>query len=270
MGKKKKKLIERWDSFLNNIDERFDEILEQAELGTAQMIPNIEYDAISISNAWNGIKGQLYQLQEKTENTWDDKMDDLFGDRDDVSSKERIRELNKYEDLNYKLEKKFKRAYVKARADAGRKIYNDVQQHVDISKIHHCKQCGDKMDIAIYSFMAKNIKCNTCGTVNSYQPDPRIQSLESHTIDALAEELVIDLLMKESDLVHNIHRLDDRRNKKGTKEKQEQLGQELVVTRKERINKYYSFFETNVPDKADYYSREKEERLKWAENLNNL
>ena len=266
----KKKLIKRWDAFLENIEQRFDEILVQAEQGTAQMIPSIEYDSISISNAWSGIKGQLNQLQDKTENAWDDKMDDLFGDRDDVSSEERLRELNKYQDLNHLLEERYNRAYVKAMADAGRKIYNDAQQHVDTSKIHHCKQCGDKMDVAIYSFMAKNIKCNSCGTVNSYQPDPRIQALESYTINALAEEMVIDLIMKESNIAHNIHRLHDLRNEIGTTEKKEKLENELIVTRKERIEKYYSFFETNVPDKASYYARQKEERLKWAEDIRHI
>ena len=126
----KKKLIKRWDAFLENIDQRFDDILDQAAQGTAQMIPNIEYDSISISNAWSGIKGQLYQLQEKTENAWDEKMDELFGDRDDVTSEQRLEQLNKYEDLNHQLEQKYQRAYVKAMADAGRKIYNLSLIHI--------------------------------------------------------------------------------------------------------------------------------------------
>jgi len=266
----KKKLIKRWESFLENIEQRFDEILEQAEEGTNQLIPNIDYDAISIENAWSGIKGQLYQLQEKSENTWDDKMDDLFGDRDDVTSEERIHELNKYIDVNHSLEKKYERAYVKAMADAGRKIYTDAQQHININKIHNCKQCGDKMEVVIYSFVAKNIKCNSCGTVNSYNPDPRIQALEYHTIDALAKELVIDLTIKESDLEHQIHRLEDDRNESGTKDKQKKLAQELISTRKERVHKYYTYLETNVPDKASFYARQKEERLKWAEDVQNI
>ena len=266
----KKKLIKRWDAFLENIDQRFDDILDQAAQGTAQMIPNIEYDSISISNAWSGIKAQMRSLQDKSENTWDDKMDELFGDRDDVTSEQRLEQLNKYEDLNHQLEQKYERAYVKAMADAGRKIYNDASQHVDLNKIHNCKQCGDKMDIKIYSFMAKNVKCLSCGTVNSYEPDPRIQALESYTIDALAAENVIEHTLKESDLSHRIHRLHDLRNEVGTKEKEEQLRKELIETRKEKVELYYSFFETNVPDKAEYYRREKEERLKWAEDTKNL
>lgn len=266
----KKKLIKRWDAFLENIKQRFDEVIEQAEQGTAQMIPSIEYDAISIENAWGGIKNQLFKLQEKTTDTWDDKMDDLFGERDDVTSKERIRELNKYIDLNHLLENQYNRAYVKAMADAGRKIYADAQQYIDTNKIHQCKQCGDKMDVVIYSFMAKNIKCNSCGTVNSYEPDPRIQALESYTVDALAKELVIDLTTKESDLEHTIHRLHDDRNESGTKEKKETLITKLITTRKERVTKYYTYFEINVPDKASYYGRLKEERLIWAEKVQNL
>ncbi|TPN86317.1 hypothetical protein [Aquimarina algicola] len=262
----KEELIVRWDTFLNKIEQRFDDILEQAQQGTTHLVSQIEYDSGSIGSAWSGIKGQLYELREKADHTWENKMDGLFGDRDDVTSKERIEQFNKYEDLSHRMENRYNEAQVKAMADAGRKIYDNVMQHINTNKIHNCKQCGDQMDIVVYSFMAKNIKCHSCGTVNSYEPDPRIQALEHYTIGALADEHVIDLVIKEANLEHDIHRLHDLRNEIGTEEKKNDLRKILVTTRQERIRQYYEFMETNVPDKASYYARQKEERLKWAEN----
>ena len=262
----KKKLIKRWDSFLEKIEERFDEILEQSEQATAQVIEKLEYDSTSIMNAWEGIELKLLKLQDKAEDAWSDKMDDLFGDRDDVSSKERYRELFKYEGLNHEMQKKYVKTHTKVLAEAGRKIYNNVINHIDTNKIHSCKQCGDQMNIEIYSFMAKNIKCDSCGTVNSYEPDSRIQALEAFVIDPLAEELVLDLKIKQLDIEHAISRLHDNRNKEGAKEKELKLERQLIDTKKEIINKYYSYCETNIPDKAPYFKKQKEERLQWAED----
>ncbi len=261
----KEELVKRWDIFLNTISKRFNDILEQAKAGTEQLIPQLEYDAVIISNVWTGIKGQLNSLTEKVSDTWNDKMDDLFDDLEDVTGEERMKQYYKYYDLNQEMEAKYDEAYTLAIAIAGEKISENVMKHIDLNKIHNCKQCGDKMDIKIYSFMAKNVKCTSCNMVNSYEPDPRILALEHFTIVPLANKEVYPIVYKEGKINHEIHKLDNRVEEEN--EKIQELRKQLISTRKERVTKFYDFIVHNVPDKAEYYNTRKEERLKWAEEL---
>ena len=260
----KQELINKWDGFLNKIEDRFNEFIDQANQGTENFIEQLEYDSISVTNAWNGIKGQMFSLSKKATDTWDDKMDDLFGDRDDVTSDERMEQYYKHTDLTHRMSTKYESELAKAIANSGRKIEQNVMAHIDLNKIHNCKQCGDKMDIVIYSFMAKNVKCQSCGTVNSYEPDARILALEYYTVTALANEKIIDFVKKEADIEHAMHKLDDRIASE--REQTLSLREELTATRKERINTYFNFITSHIKDKEEFYNRKRDERLKWAED----
>jgi len=62
--------------------------------------------------------------------------------------------------------------------------------------MHRCTQCAAELPINIYSFMAVNIKCESCGAVNTYQPDDRVRALEYYVIEPLAEEYAIEEKIK--------------------------------------------------------------------------
>lgn len=114
------------------------------------------------------------------------------------------------------------------------------------------------MDVHIYTFRAKNIKCKSCESVNSFTPDAKITALEAWVLIPLANELVLEIKEKEFYAEEKI-----TYSKHGTVT-QEQIN-ELIKLRKSRINKYYQFLIDSIPEKEKLYTREKEERLKWAE-----
>ena len=64
----------------------------------------------------------MFSLQEKIADTWDEKMDDIFSDLDDVSGEERMEQYYKGTDAKHKMATKYDMAERKAIADAGRKI----------------------------------------------------------------------------------------------------------------------------------------------------
>ena len=94
----------------------------------------------------------------------------------------------KADEMKQWLALEFQKFEVKLYADAARKILDNVKKHIDLNKLHSCTQCAGELPIKIYSFMAVNLKCDSCGSVNTYQPDDRIRALEYYVLNHLAEE----------------------------------------------------------------------------------
>jgi hypothetical protein len=86
--------------------------------------------------------------------------------------------------------------------------------------------------------MAVNLKCESCGSVNTYQPDDRVRALEYYVLNHLAEEQAFELKLK------------GRSDRK------------MAV---EYYKKYYGYLMDNVPEKKDFYKRDMDERISWAE-----
>jgi hypothetical protein len=82
--------------------------------------------------------------------------------------------------------------------------------------------------------MAVNIKCDSCGSVNTYQPDDRVRALEYYVIEPLANEFAMEEKIK-------------GRNDKNMM--------------KEYYRKFYGFLMEKVPDKKEFYERTMNERL---------
>lgn len=91
--------------------------------------------------------------------------------------------------------------------------------------------------------MAINLKCESCGSVNTYQPDDRIRALEYYVINHLAEE---------NAMVEKIKSKEDKN------------------AAKEYYKKYYGYLMENVPDKKEFYQRQMEERIGWLDKTPNF
>ncbi|MEZ4688729.1 MAG: hypothetical protein R3A12_00550 [Ignavibacteria bacterium] len=179
------KLVERWDSFLSKIQTRFHEVIQQSEEPLNGVIENLQYDNVIIHNIKNGLHDQaVTQLSGKTDEGWE-KMK-LEMSKLGVSWDLITQQHKKADEMKYQLAEEFQKFEVRIYADAARKILDNVKKHIDMNKLHSCTQCAAELPIRIYSFMAVNIKCESCGSVNTYQPDDRIRALEYYVLNHLA------------------------------------------------------------------------------------
>lgn len=253
----KEQLIQRWDTYIEKITTRCDEMIAQANAGTDAFVPQLMYDTNAVNNAWTGIKGQVFQLDDKLDEGWD-KMDVLM-DKAGFSSVDWDRERNKLDETKIQLHWKYEKNYTLAMAKAAKQVLFNVKNHINENKMHNCTQCGNPLDINVYTSRAKNIKCDACEAVNTFQPDARVTALESWVLVPLANEFC--LAEKEAEYFAEERRsyfdlTSDADNKK------------MVDSRKARINKYYQFLIDSIPEKADLYERQRDQRLEWAERLN--
>jgi lipopolysaccharide biosynthesis regulator YciM len=226
-------IVERWNGFLKKIEGRYYEVLQQTEAPLEGVIGNIQFDNVIIHNIANGLKNQtVTQLAEKVDAAAIKVEGELkkAGASGSLVSGERgkIHVLKNWMEIEYL---KFE---VGLFARAAKKILENVKNHIDEKKMHRCTQCGAELPINVFSFMAINLKCDSCGSVNTYQPDDRVKALEYYVITPLAEEFAFSEKLK-------------ARTDKGAM--------------KEYYKKYYGYLMDNVPDKKSYYERDLHERL---------
>jgi len=253
----KQQVTQRWEAYIEKIKARCNEMIAQANAGTDAFIPQLLFDTNAINNAWTGIKGQVFQLDDKLDEGWD-KMDDLM-DKAGFKSKEWDAEYAKSGEAKIQIHWQYEKNYILAMAKAARQVLFNVKNHINENKIHTCTQCGNALNISVYSFRAKNIKCDACEAVNTYKPDDRIIALESWVLVPLANEQA--LAEKEAEYF-----AEERRSYADNPSKEE--NENVVKLRKASINKYYQYLIDSIPEKADHYVRQRDQRLEWAERLN--
>jgi flagellar hook-associated protein FlgK len=258
MEDSKQQIIERWDTFLSKIKARCDEMITQANQGCEMFIPQLLYDTNAIGNAWTGIKNQIYELTIKVYETWP-KMEALLNQAGSNATETDVELEKRHQVITY-MQWEYEKNRIIALAKAGRQILFNVKKHVNESKMHNCTQCGSPLDINIYSFRAVNIKCESCSSVNTYKPDDRVIALESWVLVPLADEHVLPEKEKEFFLQSKFDNADSRKVT-------DAQAQELIDSRKATVAKYYQFLINSIPEKEEFYTRQRDERLKWANRI---
>jgi hypothetical protein len=229
-------LASRWDGYLKKIEARYFEILQQADGPLKEVIDNLQYDTVVIHNIITALKFQtVTELSKKADDGWNKmklEMEKIGASWSDISG-----QRGKADSFKYWMVIEFQKFETATFANAARKILDNVKKHIDEKKLHRCTQCGAELPIKVYSFMAVNLKCESCGSVNTYQPDDRIRALEYYVINNLAEE----------------YALNEKLKARGDKN-----------TGAEYYKKYYAYLMENIPEKKDLYQRDLDERLKWV------
>lgn len=227
-------LTTRWDNYLGKLKDRYFEVIQQADTPLNDVINNLQYDNVIIHNIKNGLHNQtVIQLTQKAEEGWG-KMESEMLKYGKFFYNQKSDQHKKLAGFRQWVSDEFLKFEIGLYAKAARKILENVKHHIDEKKMHKCTQCAGELPIKIYSFMAVNIKCESCGSVNTYQPDDRIRALEYYVLNHLADEFAIDEKIKAS---------------------QDKNAQ------KEFYKKYYGFLIENVPDKKEFYLRQRDERL---------
>lgn len=221
-----KALIDRWDGFLSKIKSRYHEVLDQAKDPLKDVISGLEYDSIIIHNVLNGLRHQSQgQLSQKMEETWE-KVEGEF-EKINIPFDTILKEQEKHHQLTEWMRDDFERFSIRIFADAARQIEKNIHAAVDPDQIHNCISCGDQLKVEVFSFQAINVKCEGCGTINTYEPDGRIRQLEG-VYSSLADEFAMEeKIMK------------DKSNKYGAP----------------YFKKYYGFIIEKLPQRKDYYER---------------
>lgn len=168
-------LVQRWDGFLKKIEERFAQIVAEAIAGCDALFDQSQMDPIPITNAMTGVKGQLFDLQRKIDETWNEKVEPLL-EQSGLKEHEIDRLRKRGRDLYDKMALEFDHTEIRVFADAARKIYAVAKQSMD--KQFLCTQCRAELPIPDNIFISVHVSCQFCNTVNTYEPGTIVRMID--------------------------------------------------------------------------------------------
>jgi hypothetical protein len=173
----------RWDGFLNNIRERFLEIMQEAKEGCPALLEESNLDPIPMGNAWGAIEMRAKQLETKIEETWSSQVERAF-EQDGAPPQFIAHERAKGDALRDFIEVERERTRIAIYSDAGRAIFRHAA--TEIARSFACVRCGAPLEVP-FTFRALNVHCQHCRTVNGYEPGTRLRLAEI-CIHPLCEE----------------------------------------------------------------------------------
>ncbi|WP_400076857.1 hypothetical protein [Winogradskyella sp. R77965] len=174
-------LIEKWDSFLSKIENRFRESLTHAKDACVDQLIETDYDYETVMRSWQGMKAQIRQLSKKIDTVWDEKVAPEMEAVGDFASDE----YTKGSDLGDKLEEDLTAFERELEGELSQLFYDHAIKIAD--KVHNCTQCNSEIQILNDLFRAQYITCNYCNTVNTIAPETQFLKVGWGIIDNISK-----------------------------------------------------------------------------------
>jgi hypothetical protein len=177
-------LVQRWDGFLKNIKERFDQIMQESRDGCAQLLRDSNYDPIPMGNAWGAMERRAKDLSTKVDETWRQQVEPKFEEAGVArpAIDEQSRKGDAFRDW---MELEIEKTRIQIYCAAAREV-------VELDKRekaggYPCKQCGAPLTVPI-TYRVVNLTCAHCRTVNEYEPGTRTRYTEASCLHSLCQE----------------------------------------------------------------------------------
>jgi len=174
-------LVARWDAFLKNIAERFEQIMQESRDGCAQMLLETNYDPIPMGNAWGAMERRAKDLGTKVDETWRQQVEPKFEEAG-ASREVVLEQAHKGDALRDRIEVETERTRIGIYC----KLARDVAE-LDKNLHQPCKQCGAPFAVPL-TFRVTNMTCPHCRTVNEYEPGTRTRYVEASCLHSLCEQ----------------------------------------------------------------------------------
>jgi len=243
--------VQRWDSFLAKTKQRADDLFAQSRQGCGMLLDLNNLDVLPMTNAWTAIEQQVHELAHLIEDTWNDKVEELFEDLDLEQEVIDI-EYQKYRSSHQELYHDKERAETLIFADAARKILQRAKEI--LSKTYSCTQCQAQLEVSDQFFRSVHVPCKYCDKVNTFDPGTQVRSVEDFCCHYLSREQSIDLFLKSQD-AESIMRHNDFQFYDDMFKTEQTLREYLVVYLKARIE--------IVPEYEKDYDKDLKGRMAW-------
>lgn len=175
----KAELIQRWDTFLANIEQRFEASLGHAEEACVSQLKDSNFDYYTTIKTWMGIKAQIYQLIQKIRDTWHGKVEPQMRMHGDFWMEESRKSYELSDALTDRL------GYFQLLLES--KLSGMYYDHAIAlaNRDFNCSQCHAKLEIIKNLFRAQYVTCPYCQTVNTFEPETKFVHL-SDLVDNIA------------------------------------------------------------------------------------
>ena len=166
-------LVNKWDVFLEKINNRFNESLVNAEEAILDNLNESDYDLSPTLTAWQGIKAQLHGLSNKIDDTFYNKVEPQMLNY--VKGYDTVDQSIKANDLRNSIFFRIERFEIVLEGKVSKAFYDHAIQF--LNNDFHCTQCSAKLEVRKDVFRSHYVSCEYCNTVNTFTPNDKIASI---------------------------------------------------------------------------------------------
>jgi len=263
------KLVEKWNSFLEKMEIRFNESLVNAEEALFDNLEESNYDLTPTMVAWQSIKSQLMDLGNKVDKTFDEKVlpqmleyKEHYDLLDEAAKGRHLRE--------HVIFKKLERFEVVLEGGISTKFYNHAVQF--LNKDFKCTQCSAKLEVKKDVFHAHYVSCDYCNTVNTFTPNDKISAIR-WVVDNIAKYQAIaewDAMEQAREELHDIrppHEGQDNTEYVAAYKKREDAERafwtKYFTLRSEFLTDYKETIPSDVDNKMKWFYEERKRDLNY-------
>ena len=172
--------LQRWEAFVAKVNQRVSDVMQEAQVGLDQLIATHATDAGPMGTALGAVQARFRGIDDKVDTAWEqveelleEPLEEIL-DEDDLPQddfdavyglQERLR--GEYDNLREHIENQYAWLEMRNQAAWARRLYELV--HEEAQKGLNCSQCGGSIENTTF-WMASNITCPNCQSVNSVQP----------------------------------------------------------------------------------------------------
>ncbi len=178
-------LVQRWDAFLKNITDRFQQVMQESRDGCAQLLAESDFDTIPMTNAWSAMERRAKELGTKIDETWSGQVEAKF---EEANAPRPLIDAQraKSEALKDWMEIEIVRTGIEIYVNAFNAIVAADQAEKASRGPVGCTQCGAPL-VVPQTFRTLNVTCTHCRTVNTYEPGTRIRMGEASCTHPLCQ-----------------------------------------------------------------------------------
>ncbi len=177
-------VVARWDGFLAQIKQRFDQVMVEAHQGCMGLLHQTDFNSVAMGNAWSAMERRAKELSTKVDETWRSAVETKF-EESGASQAVVERERKKGADFRFWLDNEIERNRIALYNEASRALMGEAQRAVGDG--FKCTQCGAALPVKL-SFRAVSAKCGHCGAVSTCEPGMHMRMVEAMGVHAMCEQ----------------------------------------------------------------------------------
>jgi len=165
----------RWAAFLQKIEGAYTDLMAEATVGCLAVLEANTLEPTAMSNAWNGIRAEIFALTERIGTTWREKVEAAF-ESAGAAPAELLEQEAVGRALGQKLMFELEKTEIELYADAATVILSSAS--AVLQRSFHCTQCNAQLPVPSKIFRSVHVTCEFCRSVNTFEPGSQVRMIE--------------------------------------------------------------------------------------------
>lgn len=167
--------IERWNALLHKIETTTYAVLDEGHRGCFELGIS-EAGTVAMSNAWQGIRSEVFALVEKISQLWSDKVEAALQE-EGLDSAALLEHETRGRQLTRQLLHQLERHEVVTFGTVAQALVDRAR--ASQSRTFRCTHCGSPLVIPARVFRSLHLQCRHCSTLNTFEPGSELRHIEN-------------------------------------------------------------------------------------------